>query len=55
VLFAVCVSIVVEVSAGVKVSEGLDAESVGGMELGLQEVAAGITHLPHLQKVGCWQ
>lgn len=34
-----------QLSAGVQVSEGTDAQAVGGMELGLQELT---THLSNL-------
>lgn len=38
--------------AGVKVSECSDAQAVGGMELGLQEVAANLPNIHQLQEAG---
>ena len=35
-----------------KVSEGPDAETVGGMKLALQELTAGVSHVVQLKQVG---
>lgn len=35
--------------------EPADAETVGGVELGLEEVAAGVPHVRQLEQVGGWE
>ena len=35
-----------------EVGEGPDAEAVGGVELGLEELAAGVPHVSQLEQVG---
>ena len=41
-----------QVQAAVKVREGSDAETVGGVELALQELTAGVSHVVELEQVG---
>ena len=41
-----------ELQAAVKVCEGPDAETVGGVELALEELAAGVSHVVELEEVG---
>ena len=40
-----------ELEAAVEVGEGPDAEAVGGVELGLEELAAGVPHIGQLEQV----
>ena len=40
-----------ELEAAVEVGEGPDAEAVGGVELGLEELAARVPHVSQLQQV----
>jgi hypothetical protein len=46
------VGLVKQLRAGVEVGEGADAQAVGGVQLGLQEVAAGVPHVRQLQQAG---
>ena len=38
-----------------EVCKGSDTKTVGGMELWLKEVTAGISYISQLQKIGSWQ
>lgn len=44
-----------ELRAGVHVGEGPDAQTVGGMQLRLEEVAADLLHVHQLEEAGCCQ
>lgn len=41
-----------QLAAGVRVCEGPDAQTVGGVQLSLEELAAGLLYLGQLQKAG---
>lgn len=41
--------------ACVQVGEGSDAQTVGGVKLSLQELAADLTDVHQLEEAGCWQ
>lgn len=41
--------------ACVQVSEGSDAQTVGGVKLSLQELATDLTDIHQLEEAGCWQ
>lgn len=41
--------------ACVQVREGSDAQTVGGVKLRLQELAANLTNIHQLEEAGCWQ
>ena len=49
-LTCVTVGLREELAAGVQVGEGPDPQTVGGVELGAQEVTAGLLHLAQLQQ-----
>lgn len=49
------VGLVEELRACVQVSEGSDAQTVGGMKLRLKELATDLTHVHQLEEAGCWQ
>ncbi len=42
-----------KLAAGVRVCEGPDAQTVGGIQLPLEELAAGLLDLSQLEKTGC--
>lgn len=42
-----------QLAAGVCVCKGPDAQTVGGIELPLEELAAGLLNLSQLEKTGC--
>ena len=44
-----------QIQAAVQVSKGSDAETVGGMELTLEKLTAGIPHICQLEQVGSWK
>lgn len=44
-----------ELRAGVQVGEGPDAQTVGGMQLRLEELAADLLHVHQLEEAGCCQ
>lgn len=49
------VGLVEELRACVQVSEGSDAQTVGGMKLRLKELATDLPHVHQLEEAGCWQ
>lgn len=51
-LTSVCVGLVEELRACVQVSEGSDAQTVGGVELRLQELTTHLTNVHQLQETG---
>lgn len=44
-----------ELRAGVQVGEGPDAQTVGGMQLRLEELAADLLYVHQLEEAGCCQ
>ena len=52
-LTSVCVGLVEQLGAGVQVSEGSDAQAVGGVELALQELTAHLSDVHELEQAGC--
>lgn len=44
-----------ELRASVQVGEGPDAQTVGGMQLRLEELAADLLHVHQLEEAGCCQ
>lgn len=54
-LTGVCVGLVEKLRACVQVSEGSDAQTVGGVKLRLKELAANLTNVHQLEETGCWQ
>lgn len=51
-LTSVCVGLVEQLAAGVQVSEGSDAQAVGGVELALQELTAHLSDVHELEQAG---
>lgn len=47
--------LVEELCACVEVSKGSDAQTVGGVQLALQELTAHLPHIHQLQETGCRQ
>jgi hypothetical protein len=47
--------LVEELCAGVEVGEGSNAQTVGGVQLALQELTAHLPHVHQLQEAGCRQ
>jgi hypothetical protein len=54
-LFNVGGGVVVKVGTGMQVSKIGDADTVGGVELRLQEFTAGVVNVTDLQELGRWQ
>ena len=54
-LTGVCVGLVEKLRACVQVSEGSDAQTVGGVKLRLKELTADLTNIHQLQEAGGWQ
>lgn len=54
-LTGVCVGLVEKLCARVQISEGSDAQTVGGVKLRLKELTTNLTNIHQLEEAGCWQ
>ena len=52
-LTSVCVGLVEKLCACVQVSEGSDAQTVGGVKLRLKELTTNLTNIHQLEETGC--
>lgn len=53
-LTCVCMGLVEQLCACVQVSEGSNAQTVGGVKLRLQELATNLANIHQLEETGCW-